>query len=597
MMLAILGLAVAGCLLGLLTPPGEGIHGGKGEQLLDLLRVLTTVALAISLLLGPGVAWRRLRGPRAPSLAFLFIPGLLVMFAVGTVAWALSGEIDPRATCLMLTAPVLGLVLATVLGGGPEDIFSGEEQRALVVVGCVLGLAVARALWSLGPEGELYSGTISRTLEVGDRPDSRISFILPQLVAHHEGPFGPLGTAMFFPYNFSSRGPIAGLASTPVVLLGGGHPPAAFAEEAWAPFDHQGFEAYRLAMMTFACTAFLALWDLTRRLAGLAAARFAVLLAATTPFLVHEVWFTWPKLLAAAMILTAALCVVDRRFFLAGLFAGLGYLCHPAALLSLPMLGLLALWPLRGALWKRPRLTAALSLGAGVAVFLVVWRIFSGSHYDQNQFFDYLTSAGFDLHPGLGTWFEYRLHSLADSVVPLLLPLGSPHNYSINVVGGMSPGVIHFFFQYWDTVPFGMAIVFLPMLLVGLWRALRHWPWAVVATVLIPFALFTIYWGASTSGMMREGLQAWALTLIVVLACEQARTGFGWLRSTTARVVLVLRVVEVAAVAVVPTLATRQMLVAAHFQVTDTLALVAMAGFSLALGTMVWTQPREPLRS
>jgi hypothetical protein len=597
-MLAVLGLAVLGCLLGLLSPPGEGIHGGKGEQLLDLLRVLTTVALALSLLLGPGVAWRRLsRRPDSPSLGFLFLPGLLVMFADGGAAWVLSGAVDPRLTCLALMVPVLGLVLAALLGSGPEDTFSGEEQRALVVVGCVLGLAVARALWSLGPEGELYGGTISRTLEVGDRPDSRIPFILPQLVAHHERPFGPLGTVMFFPYNFSSRGPVPGLASTPLVLIGGGHPPADFPEEAWAPFDHQGFAAYRLGMMTFACTAFLALWDLTRRLAGLAAARFAVLLAATTPFLVHEVWFTWPKMLAAAVILTAAICVVDRRFFLAGLLAGLGYLVHPVALLSLPTLGLLALWPLRGALWKRPRLPAALSLAGGVAIAPVAWRIVNGAHYDQGQFVEYLTSASLNLHPSLGTWLGFRLHSLADTLVPLLLPLGSPHNYSINVIGGISPGVIHFFFQYWDTVPFGMAIVFLPMLLVGFWRALRLWPWAVVATVLIPFALFTIYWGASTSGMMREGLQAWTLTLIVVLACEQASTGFGWLRSTAARVVLVLRVVEVAAVVVVPTLATRQMLVANSFQVTDTIALVAMAAFSVALGAMVWTQPREPLRT
>jgi 4-amino-4-deoxy-L-arabinose transferase-like glycosyltransferase len=596
-MLGVLALAAVGCLLGVLSPPGEGMHGHKGEQLLDLVRVLTTVALSLSLLFGPGVAWRLLSpGRHSPGLAFLFLPGLFTLFAGGVLAWALGGELGPRVTCFALMAPLLGLVLGALVTAGPKDVFSGEEQRTLLVCGCVLGLAVARALWSLGPEGELYGGTVSRTLEVGDRSDSRISFILPQLVAHHEGPFGPLAWNMFLPYNFSSRGPVPGLASTPVVLMTGGHPPATFPEQVWAPFDHEGFAAYRLAMMTFACTAFLSLWDLIRRLAGPLAARLGVLLAATTPFLVHEVWFTWPKMLAAALILAAAICVIERRPFATGLLAGLGYLMHPVALLSLPALGLLTLWPLRRANWKRPRLRDGVMLVAGLVVFLVFWRIFNGSHYDQNQFLDYFTSAGPDVHPHLGAWLEYRLHSLGDTVVPLLLPLASADNPSINVVGGISPAVVHFFFQYWNTVPFGVGIVFVPMLLVALWRALWRWPWAVVATVLIPFALFAVYWGSSTSGLMREGLQPWALTLIAVVACEQAATHFGWLRSSAARVVLVLRVVEVAAVAVVPTLATRHLLVAAAFPVTDTIALIAMAGFSIALGALVWALPRDPLK-
>jgi hypothetical protein len=45
--------------------------------------------------------------------------------------------------------------------------------------------------------------------------------------------------------------------------------------------------SYRLAMMTFASTAFLGVWGLARRVAGAAAARLALILAVTTPFLVH----------------------------------------------------------------------------------------------------------------------------------------------------------------------------------------------------------------------------------------------------------------------------------------------------------------------
>jgi len=592
-MLAVLFLGTVSCLLGLLDKPSPGLHGGNGEQLLDLVRVLATVSLAVSLLLGPGVAWRLLGG-REISLGFLMLPGLALLVAVGGLAWALAGSIEPRVACFAVCAPVLGALLGVLLWAGPAEVFDRDERRVLLVVGCVLGLAAARTLWSLGPEGELYGGTISRTLEVGDRSDSRISFIIPTLVAHGASPYGELGAGQFAPYNFSSRGPLPGLGSTPVVLLSGGQPAAEFPEQPWQPFDAQGFMAYRLAMMCFACTAFLALWDLVRRLAGRAGGYFAVLLAATTPFLVHEVWFTWPKLLAAALVLLAAICVVTERPLQAGLLAGLGYLMHPIALLSLPALGLIALWPLRGAVWNRPRIKQGLLLAAGLGVFLVAWRLLNGSHYDQNGFLNYFTQAGPEAHPALGPWLEFRGKSLFNTLVPLALPLDSASSTAINVVGGTSPGVVHFFFQYWNTLPFGVAIVFFPLLLVGLWRALRRWPWAVTATVIVPFLLFTAYWGAFSTGMLREGLQTWILTLFAVIACEQAATGFGWLRSLPVRVLLTLRVVEVFAVAAIPTLVTREEVVSATFSLSDTVAVAAICGFSAALGVLVWRCRAEP---
>ncbi len=594
-LLCVLTLAAMGCLLGLVAEPASGPHSGSGEQLLDLLHLLGTVALTLSLLLGPGIAWRMLSEREKPlSLGFLFLPGLALLSAVGGLAWALAGAAEPRLVCFAVFAPLLGLLFAILVWAGPEEIFDAEERRCLLVVGCVLGLAVARALWSLSAEGELYAGTISRTLEVGDRSDSRISFHVVQLVANGERPYGSLATALLSPYNFSSRGPLPGIASAPVVLLSGGHPPAGVPEQPWAPFDHEGFMAYRLAMMSFACTAFLALWDLVRRLAGAGGAYFAVLLAATTPFLVHEVWFTWPKLLAAACVLLAAVCVLGRQPLRGGLLGGLGYLMHPVALLSAPTLGLISLWPPQGARWNRPRLKQAALFVAGLAVFLVAWRLLNGSHYDQNGFLNYFKQAGPEAHPQIGPWLEYRLESLGNTLVPLLLFFGSAHDTAVNVYDGTSPGIVHFFFQYWNTLPFGVAIVFFPLLLVGLWRAFRRWPWAVVATVLLPFALFTVYWGAVSTGMLREGLQTWVLTLFVVIGCEQAASGFGWLRSTPIRVLLTLRVVEVLAVAALPTLVTRHELLGNTFELSDAVAVVAMLGFGAALGALVWTAASRP---
>lgn len=593
MLLAILALGMIGAALGAFDRPGEAIDTSAPQQVLDLVRLTCTVALTLSLLFGPGIVWRALAGERNPTLGFIFLPGLILLAIVGGLAWALASQADPRAVCFAFCGPTL-LGIAFVLLATPAiDLFDRDEQRVLVVAGAALGLAIGRALWSLGPEGELYAGTISRTLEVGDRPDSRISFIIPALVAHGSDPYGPFGVGQFAPYNFSSRGPIPGLGASPIVLLSGGRPPEGFAEQPWTPFDAQGFMAYRLAMMCFAATAFLALWDLIRRLAGRPAAYLGALLAATTPFLVHEIWFTWPKLLAAGCILLAAICVIERRWGAGGLLAGFGYLMHPTALLSVPTLGLITLWPLRGAIWKRPRIRAAIYFVAGLLVFLVIWRLVNGSHYNQNGFLDYFREAGWSFHPTVAEWIEFRAKSVGNTLVPLLLPLANADNPSINVVGGTSPGIVHFFFQYWTTLTFGCAIVFFPLLLLGLWRALRRWPWPVLATVVLPFVFFVAYWGASDSGMLREGLQAWVLTLFAVIACEQAATGFGWLRSTPVRLVLVLRVVEVLLMAALPTILTRHQLISGTFQITDTVAVFAMAGFAALLASLVWRCGRE----
>lgn len=587
-MLALLALAVLGCALGLSAPPAA--PHGAAEQALDLLRVLSTAALVVALLLGPGIAWRALDPRRAGvGLAFLPLPGLGLLIATGGLAWALAGPLDPRLSCLAVLAPALGLLLGGLLAAGPDDLLDPDERRCLIVAGAALGLAIARALWSAGPEGELYGGTISRTLAVGDRSDSRISFILPQLVANDAGPYGSLATGFFAPYDFSSRGPLPGLASTPIALLAGGKPPATLPEQPWAPFDPQGFMAYRIAMMALACTAFVSLWDLVRRLAGEGAARLGLLLAATTPFLLHEVWFTWPKLLAASLVLLAGICVIEARPLRAGLLVGVGYLMHPVALLSLPVLALLALWPLRQRAWLRPRLGRLALLALGVGAFLVGWRVLNGDHYSQGDFVEYLTQAGADQGPGPAAWLEFRLKSLANTLVPLLLPLASADNGAINVVGGSSPASIHFFFQYWNTLPFGLAIVFFPLLLASLWRAARLWPWAFAVAVVVPLASFAIYWGASSTGMMREGLQAWALTLLAVVACQQAAAGFPWLRSRPIRALLALRAVAVLALALGPALATGATLLSGDHALTDAVAVASMLALGGYLGAAVWS--------
>ncbi len=586
-MLGLWSLAVLACVLGLAQPPEA--QETTSQQLIDLVRVLSTVALALVLILGPGIVLRELAGRRDISLGFLPLPGIAVLIAIGGLAWLLAGSLGSAKATYIATMPVLAALLLGLLRAGREGMLDSDERFVLLVTGGLLGLAIARVLWFLGPEGELFAGGVTRTLEVGSRPDSRIPFHVTQLVTQGTHPYSELGASYFSPYNFSSRGPLAGVATAPIVLLSGGRPPAGVPELAWKPFDPAGFMAFRVAMTALSCTALLSVWTLTQRLAGNRAARFAVLLAATTPFLLHEAWFTWPKLLAASLALLAAVSLIEKRPLQAGALVGVGYLMHPVALLSLPALALIALWPLTGAQWQRPRLSHLLKLLVAVAAFFLLWRLVNGSHYTQDGFLNYLTEAG----PGVQAadplaWANHRLESLGNTLVPMMLALAHGDHPSINFFGGTSPPLIHVFFQYWNTLPFGVGILFFPLLLVSLWKAWRRWRWAVFVAVVVPFLTFLVYWGSYSTGMLPEGLQAWVLTLLVVVAVQQAAAGFPWLRSTPIRAILSLRALALLAVAIVPTVATRDELISAQYPLTDGVALLAMVVFSGLLARTAW---------
>jgi Dolichyl-phosphate-mannose-protein mannosyltransferase len=584
-MLAVLALAGVGCLLGAFDQPGPAVATLHNE-VLDLARVLCTTAIALSLLLGPGILVR-LYGPRI-GLAYVPLPGLALLIATALLAWVASGA-SPRAVCFAVFVPVLALIAFALISSAPEDIFDREEQRVLGFCGLALGVAIGRTIWSLDPAGGLYAGTISRTFYAEPRPDSRIPFLISEMIAHHQGPYSPASAALFSPYNFSSRGPLGGLAAAPVVFMGGGRPPIENPEMPWAPFDEQGFMAFRLAMMTYSVTVLLSLWELVKRVAGSGAARFAVILGAATPFLMDELIFTWPKLLAASFVLLGALAIIERRAFLSGIFVGIGYLMHPSALLALAAIGLLALWPLRGANWKRPDIKAAVLLGVGVAISLIVWRVVNGSHYDQNGFLEYFREAGSEAHPSAGAWLNYRLGSLGNTTVPLMLPLFYATNHSINQFGGQSPWITHFMFQYWAGVPFGLAIIFFPMLLYSLYKAAVRWPWPFFAVVVAPLVLFTAYWGSSVTGMLREGMQSWVFALLAVVAVQQAAANFSYLRGKLTRAILSLRALEALFAVVGMTLDTdHQVMISHNLTLNDLAAWALMLACSLGMAWAIW---------
>jgi hypothetical protein len=598
-MLALLAGAGLACLVGLAKPPTTATHTTTSQQLFDVARIVLTTSLAVTMVIGPGIAARALSG-RPIRLAFLPLFGIGVLTVAGCLAWCLHGVLATDTACFAVVAPVLGLMVGILLAAGPEDLLTAEERRTLVLVGIPVGLAIARSLWFYGPIGELNAGEISRNLVTEARPDSHTSFVVTEMVAHGTKPYGSEGIGLFLPYMFSSRGPLAGIASAPIVLISGGHPILGVPSQVWEPFDPEGFMAYRVAMITMSATALLSLWQLVRALAGPRAARLAVVLGISTPFVFAELIFTWPKLLAASMILLGALWLFERKPVRAGISVGVGYLFHPGALLGYFALGPLALWPLRGAKPKRPRVRALVLMAAATGVFVVAWAIANHGHNYQAGFLDYLQEAGANYHPSIPEWISFRATSLADTIVPLYLPIFQDHNPSINTFFGISPGVAHFFFQYWTGIPFGFAILFFPVLLVSLWRFARRWTWPFFAVVVIPFVLFWIYWGNGSSGFPREGMQAWILAILAVVAIEQAGSHFSWMRSGAIRAILVLRGFEVFALAVGATLGTRgPNPISPQYSVSDSFACAAVVVFSALMMLAIWreTSPGSMLRT
>lgn len=88
------------------------------------------------------------------------------------------------------------------------------------------------------------------------------------MIAGGYGPHGGESGLIFFPSTFSNRGPLAALVASPVVLSSGAEPPTSLADQAWVPFDGEGFAAYRVALMMLGATVLLSVFGVVRTFAS-----------------------------------------------------------------------------------------------------------------------------------------------------------------------------------------------------------------------------------------------------------------------------------------------------------------------------------------
>lgn len=555
---------------------------------------ILAIAAAFVTLLGPGFMLRQWILEKRGflfSIVWVAAPGLLGLALVAVLAWFGPRHIKPAVLCRIVLLIFFAFSAWRFSRFRLSAAITSIETRVLLVALVLSAVCAAKSIYSLGPVGELYHDEISRIEEIGGRSDSRLPYFVSQLVGLRQGIASPFAGELYGTWTFSDRGQLVALSAAPVVLAGPTRMPDNKPEEAWTVFDPQGFMAYRLSMIVFAASVLFFVFGLAALFVPADWAFLAVLVTATSPFVVHETYYTWPKLEAAAFVLLAGYLVLQSRFLLAGLALGLGYVCHPSALLSAPTILLLVflLPKFNNALfafsWREMYrvLWRSLLVLVGLAIWPLFWRVANGSNFTQSKFLHYAAAAGRTaVTPA--NWLKYRLDSLLTTFVPLDQFFLHAADDNVNAIENPSPGIVRFFVQPWSTVPFaaGFAYFFclLRFIYLGFARA-RSW---LISALVIPVLIFTAYMGIDSSGMLKEGLHAWFLTLLIFSVAIWNK--YGTQSQTFWRIcswALLTRAVDLLLMMILPVIWTQHAIVRPPFVLTDILALGTMIGGTLWL--------------
>lgn len=545
-----------------------------------MFALLCAIASFVAIL-GPGIIARAF-STASYSAVWLPVPGTLLMAVFGVLIWKATPRFPPDQVARWELCPMF-LVLAVVPLIRPvSTLLSQMEMRVLGFVLLLGAIAMARGTYSIGPTGELYQNGISRTLEGSDRGDSRISYHVVQLVANRLSARSQAADLLFAPWNFSSRGPIAGLAASPLVLCTGARPPSAMVPVVrWTVFDPEGFAAYRVFLTALLAAGLFIPFGLARLFLDEHWSLFAFLCAAAAPFTVHELFFTWPKLAAGSYALLGIYLGFCRRPLAAGFAVGIGYLLHPSALLWFPAVLLVASLRFREDCKPAFRLNYALrsaTLGVGgLGIWLVFWWWVNHGVIQQGGFIAYVRSAG-GAPPTVMNWLTFRFRLLLDTLVPFWLFLFRPGDPALLPADHQFHRWVYFVQQWWCCLPLGCGLLVSASFV---WSVVRGWTrkaGAVLWLLFLPsFILFLVYYGIPVTDLLREGLHAWVLGILVFSPVVWYRSGplpSGFWRFL--RIAFVFRGLELLLVLLPVSAWTRGYILQPPFQVSDFLSLLIM---------------------
>lgn len=496
-----------------------------GRQLWAIAQIALALCLALTLLWGPGLAWVLRRPQRSTDgdLALAMLVGPMALAFIGGSSWVLGGIIPPVATARIGIAVMLVAIAYSCRKKHASGKLSREAGVTITAAVLVVGFAAAKANVSLGPAGELYGGTVSRTLAVGGHSDSRICYHVVQLVAHHFAPFSREATGYFAPWSFASRGPLGGLIAAPVVLATGADVPLGMPDQLWEPFDRQGFVVYRITMIALASLSVWAVFGLVATIVSPAWGMGAGAITLLSPFFVHELYFTWPKLIAAGCVLAAFLLALRHRWLRAGLLLGVGYLFHPLALLSAPFLALWSIGEQSDSTKRWTRLRALLAITVGALLLVAPWQGFATAFgVSQAVFVNYPRMAD-NAWATFSSWWLTRWHNAANTFIPLYLLSGNLEHESLNSVYVPSGFWVRASFVYWNTLPFALGLPTFCLLALKIGSAIRRSPWVALTVFVGPALLLIAYWGAADTGLMRHCGHVLFLTCIALGLWSVAR--------------------------------------------------------------------------
>ena len=353
-------------------------------------------------------------------------------------------------------------------------------------------------------------------------PDHLFPVGAAQLFQHRTDPMihGFFGDS----WDFADRTPLAAAATASVLSSAGVTLPR---PAIWTlparelrptALDDLGYWQAHLVLVLLNAIVVVAIARLAWSLWGRRAALLAGLLAAANPFVFTHVFFTWPKLLAAAFVLLHYTYVRERRSpVLVGVTAGLAYLAHPlAALFVLPSL-LVACC--------QGRRRAVGTLGVAVATILP-WQIWTALAAHTSRMLTYPLGYTMRDPADLGgelrvAWDQFRLgHALRvrlQDVIDTVWPFDLRRNL-LSLPGRSMSGSEAWFTAHDRTLGGMMLFVLVPVFVIGViawWRMRRgELLWMLVA----PLALAVLFWGIDPQGLGSGLLQPAGALLVVIVA-------------------------------------------------------------------------------
>ena len=509
------------------------------SEVRQVFLILANTGLSLLVFAGTGVAvvlgLRKFLN-RPINFAWVVLPGALLAAVIGLAIWRLPVPLPIRTLGFVACFAWTAAVTACVWLQDWDGTLMRQEKFVLLAYSLLVVMSLGRGLYSVGPKVELYDGTISRSTEVGWTSDSRISYHNMQVALGRWSLDDPRTTALFSPFWFSARGPVAGLAVAPVAAAFNPHILSVHPDQLWEPFDPYGFTSYRISMTVILAMIIIALYGFFTTIQNHQLSLGGSLFVGLSPFFVHETFFTWPKLYGQSIILLAFMTASAGRMFFAGLLMALSYFVHPMAILIMPFIGLwryVLNWQMdkpRGFrqvvdTTKRTLLYDAVPYALPIILLYILWQMLAPSSDSRSFFFTYIGLA--DGEPvTLSSWLMCRVHNFLNTLVPLYQFFEYGNYRWIHTPGTTTPASVRWFYQYWSTLPFGIGLCVVPLVY---WRtkrlAMKH-KTIFSVFVLIPFLLILVSFGSESSGLTRNSGHTVFMAFLTFFWWASTRDGF-----------------------------------------------------------------------